>query len=625
MAINSSNINVTDLDFETIGDNLKNYLKGQDTLKDYDFEGSTLSMLVDLLAYASHISAVNTNIAGSELFLDSAQIRKNVVSRAKDLGFVPSSETASKAIVDIAINNVRNADGTAPTITEMALLRGSKFSTMYDNTSYTFVTSNTTKPTQNGTTYEYTGIELVQGTYVSDVYIYDRQIKNAKFVLSNGRVDKTLVTVAVNSSGTSTTFAPSTDVTTIKTTSEVFYTQENEDGFVELYFGDGVLGKELKDGDIITVTYIVVDNTHADSASTFNQVTAVNGYNDSVITVITPATGGAEKESIESIKFKANKFYTSQNRLVTLNDYKAKVQEYYPNADAVAVWGGEDNDPPQYGKVFVALKPQNADYLTEIEKTLVRNNINKLNMLTVRPTIVDPELVHILVSTTFKYNNNFTELSQGELEVLVTAAIVDYDKDHLNNFDAIFRHSNLVKAIDETHTSILSNITNIRLRKKGKVTINDTKGYTVNFGNAFYNPNLAYNKAGGGVTSSSGFYVQGDSVNIQYFDDDGSGNLRRYYLSGSTRVYTDSTAGTVDYPTGTIKIDAIYVTNTVNADDSIDFTMIPTSYDVIAKRGSLIDISTAVADIVVAGEVDTIASGESSAGVGYISTSSTNY
>ena len=625
MAIQSSQINVTDLDFDEIADNLKNYLKGQDRLKDYDFEGSTMSLLVDVLAYASHISAVNTNIAGSELFLDSAQIRKNVVSRAKDLGFVPSSETASKAIVELAINNVRNADGTSPTITEMSLLRGSKFSTVYDNTTYTFVTSDTTKPTQNGTTYNYTGVELVQGTYATDIFVYDRQIKNAKFVLSNGRVDKEYVTVTVNSGGESTTFIPSTDITTIKTTSAVFYTQENENGFIEIYFGDGILGKELLDGDLITVTYIVVDNTHADSVTQFNQVTAVNGYNDSVITTITPSTGGSEKESIESIKFKANKFYTSQNRLVTLNDYKAKVQEYYPNADAVAVWGGEDNDPPQYGKVFVALKPQNANYLTEAEKTLVKNNINKLNMLTVRPTIVDPELVHILVSTTFKYNNNFTELSQGELEVLVTSAIVDYDKDHLNNFDAIFRHSNLVKTIDDTHTSILSNITNIRLRKKSVVTLNDTKGYTVDFGNSFYNPNLEYNKAGGGVTTSTGFYVQGDSSNIQYFDDDGSGNLRRFYQSGSTRIYRDNTAGTVNYPTGKITIDAIYITDTVNTDNSIDFTMIPTSFDVIAKRGNLVDISTAAADITVAGEIDTIASGESSAGVGYLPTSTTNY
>ena len=625
MATKSSQINVTDLDFETIGDNLKNYLKGQDKLKDYDFEGSTMSLLVDLLAYSSHIGAVNTNIAGSELFLDSAQIRKNVVSRAKDLGFTPQSESCSKAIVDMTLLNVRNPDGSYPTITEMTLPRGARFSTVYDGVSYNFVVADSKKPTQDLGKYSYTGITLAQGMFATDQYVYDRQIKNSKFVLSNERVDKGLLTVSVTSAGDTTVFTQATDTAEVKTTSTVFYTQENEDGYVEVYFGDGVLGQELYDGDVITVTYIIVDGVHAEGSKNFTQVTAVNGYNSSTVVATVPATGGAEKESIESIKFKATKFYTSQNRLVTLNDYKAKVTEYYPNADAVAVWGGEDNDPPQYGKVFLAIKPKNSDYLTETEKTLVTNNLNKLNMLTVRPTIVDADLVKILISTVFKYNANSTDLTQGELETLVTTTINNYDSSNLANFDAIFRHSNLVKEIDATHSSILSNITNIRLRKKQSVIVNTTKGYTIDFGNSLYHPNDSYNKEGGGITITTGFYVQGDSVNIQYFDDDGLGNLRRYYQSGSTRIYQDSEAGTVDYSLGKFTINAINITSTVNTDASIDFTIIPTSYDVIAKRGNLVDISTDTPDISVVGEIDTIASGESGAGVGFISTSSTNY
>ena len=625
MATKSSQINVTDLDFETIGDNLKNYLKGQTQLKDYDFEGSTMSLLVDLLAYSSHIGAVNTNIAGSELFLDSAQIRKNVVSRAKDLGFVPSSERASKAICDMQFLSVRNPDGTYPTITEMTLPRGAKFSTVYDGVDYHFVVTDSKKPTQDVGTYKYSGISLAQGTYATDQYVYDRQVKNAKFVLSNERVDKTFMTVAVTSAGVSTVFTQAKDTAEVKTTSAVFYTQENEDGYVEIYFGDGVLGKELLDGDIITITYIIVDSVHAEGTKSFTQVTAVNGYNSSTVVATVPAIGGSEKESIESIKFKATKFYTSQNRLVTLNDYKAKVAEYYPNADAVAVWGGEDNDPPQYGKVFLAIKPKNSDYLTETEKTLVTRNLNSLNMLTVRPTIVDADLVKILISTVFKYNSNSTDLTQGELEALVTTTINEYDSTNLANFDAIFRHSNLVKEIDATHDSILSNITNIRLRKKQSIIVNKKSGHTIDFGNPLYNPNTAYNKEGGGITSTTGFYVQGDSVNIQFFDDDGSGNLRRYYQSGSARIYQDSEAGTVDYSIGKFTINAINITSTVNTDASIDFTIIPTSFDVVAKRGNLIDISTDAPDISVIGEIDTIASGESGAGVGFSSTSSTNY
>ena len=623
MATNSSQINVTDLDFDSISDNLKNYLKGQDKFKDYDFEGSSMSVLIDLLSYASHITAVNTNIAASELFLDSAQLRKNVVSRAKDLGFTPASEVCASAIVDVTINDVRNPDGTYPTPTQMTMPRGTIFSTTFDGVNYYFVVTSSVLPSQNNTTFLYSDVEIVQGTYATDQYVVDTQIKNNKFVLSNGRVDKARMVVSVNSDGVSETFALATDVSAIKSTTAVYYTQENEDGFTEIYFGDGVLGKQLLDGDIISATYIMVDKQHANGAKRFAQQSAINGYASSTVITTANANGGSEKESIESIKFKANKFYTSQNRLVTLNDYKAKVQEYYPNADAVAVWGGEDNDPPVYGKVFVALKPKNADYLSETEKKQIKSQLNKLNMLTVRPELIDPEIVKILISTVFKYDASKTDLSIGELQTLVTGAINEFDKTNLKDFDAIFRHSNLLKAIDDADSSILSNTTNIRLRKASEAKINQEVGYTVDFGNGFNNPHSGHNKDAGGITTSTGFMVSGDSVNTQYYDDDGSGNLRRYYLSGSTRVYQDNEAGTVDYSKGKISINAIMFTSTVNVDSTIDFTVIPSGNDVVAIRGSLIDISTS--DVKVTAEVDTIASGESSAGVGYTSTSSSSY
>ena len=624
MAVKSSQINVTDLDFDNIADNLKNYLKGQDTFKDYNFEGATLSILIDLLAYASHIGAVNTNIAASELFLDSAQIRKNVVSRAKDLGFVPSSEKASTAKANIVLRNVRSADGTVPSTSSMIMSRGTQFRTTYEGVKYEFVSASTYTPTVDGTTFTYNNVDLVQGTFAQDQFVFDSQIKNAKFVVSNQRVDKQRMTVTINSGGVSSTYALSTDVSNIDTTSKVYYTQENEEGFIEIYFGDGTLGVSLLDGDIITVDYVIVDDVHADGANRFTQVGAINGFTDSTISVTEKASGGAEKESIESIKFKATKFYTSQNRLVTLNDYKAKVQEYYPNADAVAVWGGEDNVPPAYGKVFVALKPNNADYLSETEKTQVKNNLNKLNMLTVRPEIVDADIIKILISTTFKYNPALTTLTAGELSTLVKNTINQFDTDNLNGFDAIFRHSNLTKTIDEADSSILSNTTNIRLRKKlnGIVSTNP-KGYTLSMGNALFNPHSGHNADAGGIVTTTGFKVGGDSVNTYYFDDDGKGNLRRYYLSGSTRIYKDSAAGIVNYSTGLITINAFILTSTVNADTSIDFTVIPSGNDVVAERGNLIDIS--MDDVKVTGEVDTIASGESSAGVGYTSTSTSSY
>ena len=502
--------------------------------------------------------------------------------------------------------------------------RGTIFRTTYEGSNYEFVTATTYTPTVDGTTFTYSNIDLVQGTFAQDSYVFDSQLANPKFVLSNARVDKTRMTVTVNSGGVSSVYALSTDISTISTTSQVYYTQENEEGFIELYFGDGTLGAQLLDGDIITVDYIIVDEQHADGASKFTQISAVNGYSDSQLVVTSSATGGAEKESIESIKFKATKFYTSQNRLVTLNDYKAKVQEYYPNADAVAVWGGEDNNPPEYGKVFIALKPNNADYLSETEKKLVKDNLNKLNMLTVRPEIIDADIIKILITTTIKYNPSLTTLTAGELATLTRNTINQFDTDELNGFDAIFRHSNLLRVIDAADPSILSNTTNIRLKKKLKPTVStNPKGYTVSMGNALFNPHAGHNADAGGVISTTGFKIGGDSVNTHYFDDDGKGNLRRYYLSGSTRIYKDNAAGTVNYSTGLITINAFILTSTVNADTSIDFTVIPSGNDVVAERGNLIDISSD--DIKVSAEVDTIASGESSAGVGYTSTSTSSY
>ena len=244
-------------------------------------------------------------------------------------------------------------------------------------------------------------------------------------------------------------------------------------------------------------------------------------------------------------------------------------------------------------------------------------------MLTVRPVIVDAEIVKILVTTTFKYNENETTLSKGELEALVKNAIISFDNTNLNNFDSIFRHSNLVKTIDDANTAIISNITNIRLKKKKNITLNKSEGLVIEFGNGFFHPHDGHNKDSGGILSTTGFKVDGDTVNTYFFDDDGSGNVRRYSLSGTTRVIADQSAGTIDYTSGKVSINAIKFTSTVNSDTSIDYTVIPSGNDVIAIRGSLIDIS--IDDIKVTGEVDTISSGESSAGVGYTSTSSSSY
>ena len=618
--VKSSQVNITDLDFDDIASNLKEYLKGQSTLKDYNFEGSNISLLIDLLAYSSHVSAFNANMVASELFLDTAQIRKNVVSRAKEIGYTPTSATASMATIDLQVNNPL-IGGEVPT--SLTLNRGHKFKTAYDGLVFPYVLleSKTISPLDG--IFKFENLKLYQGTMNSDIFAYNGQIQNQRFALSEELVDTSSITVTVQSTGGgSSAWAKSEDISGVDKDSKVWYVQENDQGLFEVYFGDGVISAEPLDGDTITISYLVTNATHTEGANIFTMSDSIGGNSDVTLITKTASSGGKDKEDIESIRFAASKFYTSQNRLVTVDDYKSKLQTLYPGADSISVWGGEDNNPPQYGKIFIAIKPsQNVNKLTSSEKTLLRDKMRKLNMLTVRPEIVDADVIEILVTCNFKFNPRATTKTASELETLVRAAIITHDSTYLSGFDSIFRHSVLATDIDNAESSILSNITTVKLRKTISPTLGQSKGYEIEFGdgNKFYNPHLGHNKHGGGITTTTGFKVSGFTDTF-FFDDDGEGNLRRYSLSGSERVYADSQAGTVDYTNGKITVNGINILETSNTDDTIHFTVIPNSYDSVAYRSNLLDINTSL--ISVTGATDSIASGDTSAGVGYTSSSS---
>ena len=616
--INSSNINITDLDFEDVESSLKEYLKGQSTLKDYNFEGSNLSVLIDLLAYSAHTSAFNANMVASEMFLDTAQIRKNVVSRAKELGYTPSSRTAAKAKFDLTVTSPR-VGGVVPS--SLTINRGHEFTTVFDGTSFTFIALDNKTISPDGGTFTFKDLEVFQGKLTTDIYRFDNQISNQRFALLNSNIDTSTIKINITSNNTVTAWTKAGDLTGITSSSNVFYVQENDEGLFEVYFGDGVIGAQPKDGDQISISYLVTDDTHANGASTFSMATSISGNSDVVFTNTLSASGGKDIETTDQIKFSASKFYTSQNRLVTVQDYKAKLQELYPGADSIAVWGGEDNDPVQYGKVFVALKPsQYSNNLTTAEKTDLKNNLSKLSVLTVRPEIVDAEILQILITTNFKYDPTKTSQTKSALETLVRASIISYDNNQLSGFDTLFRHSQLTGQIDSTETSILSNITNIKLRKNYTAVVDGTKSsIKLDFGNAIYNPHSGHNADGGGVLESTGFFISGDATNY-FFDDDGKGNVRRYSLDGSTRVYADDTAGTITYSTGVVSINTLTYSSTSNTDTSIDFTITPSSNDIISTRNQLLDITAD--QITVTGTADTVASGETSAGVGYTTSSS---
>ena len=616
--IKSSNINITDLDFDQVETSLKEFLKGQDTLKDYDFEGSNLSILIDLLAYSAHTSAFNANMVASEMFLDTAQIRKNVVSRAKELGYTPSSRTASKAVFDLTVNNPSVAGSTPDSL---SILRGHQFTTVYDGTSYTFISLDDKTITAKDGIFMFDDLEVHQGKLATDVYRYNSQVSNQRFPILNSNVDTSSITINITSNNVVTAWTRAGDLTDVKSTSTVFYLQENDDSLFEVYFGDGVIGKEPIDSDEISISYLVTDDTHANGAKIFSMATSINGNSDVSFTNTISASGGKDIETPDQIKFSASKFYTSQNRLVTVQDYKAKLQDLYPGADSIAVWGGEDADPIAYGKVYCSVKPsQYSNNLTTAEKTQLKNDLSKLSILTVRPEVVDSEILQILVTTDFKYDPTKTSLTKSALETLVRASIIAYDNDNLSGFDTLFRHSPISNKIDSVETSVLSNITKIKLRKNKPSTVDGTaSGYTLDFGNALYNPHTGHNSAAGGILTTTGFKLSGDDTEY-FFDDDGSGNVRRFYLSGSTRVYKDNTAGTITYTTGKITVNSMTLASTTNTDNSIDFTVIPDSYDVISVRNQLLDITAS--EISVTGVTDTVASGETSAGVGYTTTSS---
>ena len=616
--IKSSNINITDLDFEGVERSLKEYLKGQDILKDYDFEGSNLAILTDLLAYSAHISSFNANMVASEMFLDTAQIRKNVVSRAKELGYTPASRTASKATIDLTVNSP-TIGGVTPN--SLTLSRGHEFTTVFDGTSYTFIAlDNKTITAVNGA-FMFDDLDIYQGRLTTDVYRYDHQVANQRFALLNGSVDTSTITINVTSNNVVTAWTKAGDLTGINTKSKVFYIQENDDGLFEIYFGDNVIGASPKDGDQISISYLVTDSNHANGANVFSMSTSINGNSDVTFTNVVSASGGKDIETTDQIKFSASKFYTSQNRLVTVQDYKAKLQELYPGADSIAVWGGEDASPVEYGKVFVSIKPsQYSNNLTTAEKSALKTSLTDLSILTVRPQVVDAEILQILITSNFKYDPTKTSQTKSALETLVKASIISYDNNTLTGFDTLFRHSQLTTQIDQAESSLLSNITTIKLRKNHDATVDGTSStIKLDFGNALYNPHTGHNKAGGGILTTTGFFVSGDATNY-FFDDDGEGNVRRFYLDGSTRVYKDNTAGTITYSSGEISINTLTYASTSNTDGSIDFTVNPDSNDVISVRNQLLDITAS--EISVTGVADTVASGETSAGVGYTTSSS---
>ena len=608
-------LQVTELDFDDIKSNLKTFMKNQTEFSDYDFEGSGLSVLIDLLAYNTHYLGMNANMALNEAYLDTATVRSSVVSHAKTLGYTPRSARAPVAYLDITVNN--NA------ITSLTMAKGTSFTTQIDDVNYNFVVNEAITTTTANGILRFSAVPVYEGTLSTVKYTVDKTNLEKRYLLTDNRADTTTLKVSVQNSIsdlTTTAFTLATDITQVTDTSNVYFLQEVEDGKFEVYFGDNVVGKDVSDGNIVILEYVVTNKGKANSASSFSG-TSVGGETNLTIATVSSASGGAEPESISSIKYNAPLDFASQGRAVTSDDYKVIVPQVFADTNSVQVWGGEDNNPPRFGQVYISIKTTSGNNLTQAQKLVIERALDKYNIASVRPTIVDHETIKLLLTVNFKYSSNATTKTASDLQTNVLTTITNYNTSDLAKFDKIFRFSKLSRLIDATDTSILSNITTVKIKKSITATLNTTKKYEFDFANALYNPHDGHNSAMGGIVVSTGFKIVGND-NELFLDDDGNGNVRVYYLvAGTTRTYVNSAAGTINYATGVVSADSLNVTETTNTDGTISVTVIPSSNDIVSVRNQLLEID--FDNISITGGVDTIESGGSSAGTSY--TTNTSY
>ena len=614
----SNKLEVSELDFDDIKSNLKTFLQSQSEFQDYNFEGSGFAVLLDLLAYNTHYLGFNANMLANEMYLDSADIRKNIVSLAKMLGYTPTSPKAPTAVINILINNGSGTSVTMP--------KGTVFTTSVDGTSYQFVTNavNTISPSSG--VYRFSNISVFEGTLVTFKYTVDSSDPDQRFIIPSVNADTSTLRVQVQNSAvdtTSSTYTIATGITELGTTSKVYFLQEGEDGKFEVYFGDGTIGQSLSDGNIVILEYIVTNKAEANGASTFTLSGNIDGFTNVSITTVSSAQGGADAQSKESIRFNAPLQYAAQDRAVTTTDYETLVQEIYPNAQSVSAWGGEDDETPVYGVVKIAIKAASGSTLTDATKNSIITQLKKFNVASVRPEIIDPETTTILLTSNVKYDERATTKTADTLRSEIINAIITYNTNTLQQFDSMFRYSKIVQLIDDTDTSILSNITTLKIRKTFTPTISTSTRYDIYFRNAVYNPHTGHKSASGGVLESSGFKVPNDN-NIYFLDDDGSGNVRRYYLVSGVRTYVNNTQGTINYTTGQITINSLTVASVENirgaSSTVIELTVQPNSNDIIPVRDQILSIDTANSSITVV--ADTFVGGSADAGVGYTTSSS---
>ena len=585
MADVASKLRVSELDFDAIKSNLKNFLGDQNEFVDYNFDGSAMSVLLDLLAYNTHYNAFYLNMVVNEMFLDTASIRNSVVSRAKHLGYTPQSVRGAKAYVDLTINP-------ADTPATIIVAKDTQFSSTVNGIAYVFATATSTTVNINANgVYTTANVGLTQGIPLTHRYTANTADPDQNFLLPNENTDTSTLVVRIQTSATdsnSFVYSVANDTTTVNSTSNVYFLEEAEDGKYEILFGDDVIGRKPVTGNIILASSLVADADAPNGAKTFVPVSTVGGYSDVTVSTLTVASGGSVRDTISKIKFNAPRSYQAQNRAVTINDYVRILERDYTAAEAVVAWGGETNDPPVYGKVYLAVKPASGLTLSTATKSYIKNTIlANRNVVSVTPEITDPDYLYVTISTAIKYDSTNTDLAAASIESLITNTVYQYGQSSLGTFSNQFRYSPLIKKIDETESSIESSLTTVKLRRTFTPTMNVATSYTLKFSNK--------------IPTVSGV-AQVSSTQFSHYDDSGilrtscalqdsNGVLQVYRTTGTDRIIVANNVGAVSYTSGNVALTTFKPTAITSGAANVDVTITLDSNDISPLREQILLIA----------------------------------
>jgi len=612
----------TNLNFEDIKTSIKDYLRENSNFSDFDFEGSNLSVLINTLAYNSYITAYNTNMVANESFIDSATLRENIVSLARNIGYVPRSKRAARALVEYEIT------GISTTNSSITLQPGVIANAGINNSNYIYslpekIVSVSDYGISSGV------IEIFQGQYLEKQWSVNTSQPNQRYVLPNDDIDTSTLRIRIQdaaSSTTSTEYNLVDNIVGVTSESNIYLLQETSDEKYEILFGDGIFGKKLESGNIITASYIVTEGADGNGANNFNFSGLVKDENGADVTSYraslyckTPSENGDGIEDVQSIRNYAPRRYASQNRAVTATDYEAILPSLYPNIESVSAFGGEDLNPPQFGRVFIAAKPRNGNFLADSTKKQLLNSLKSYSVAGIVPSFIDLKFLYVELDSYIYYNTNFTG-NPLNLKASVVDAITEYSSSaELNKFGGRFKYSKMLSLIDGVDTSITSNITTVKIRRNLKSRINTFAQYELCFDNEFYRELDSYN------IKSTGFSVFGVQGTVYLADKtvEGSdiGNLFLFKITSDTEVeIVSSSFGTVNYKKGEVLINTVNITSTLLPENIIEIEATPTSNDVLARKELFLQLSLPKSDFTM--KQDVIASGANVSGTRFAPQSS---